>query len=71
MDDFIHKELIHFSNDDNIRSIPHLMDGLKPSQRKVFVYIEPSRRENQNHGNIVFSTLKQRYAKRNSKPLIN
>ena len=33
--DFIHKELIHFSNDDNNRSIPHMMDGLKPSQRKV------------------------------------
>src|SRR5690606_30318922 len=33
--DFIHKELIHFSNSDNIRSIPSVMDGLKPSQRKV------------------------------------
>ena len=33
--DFIHKELKHFSNDDNIRSLPHLLDGLKPSQRKV------------------------------------
>ena len=35
MHDFIYKELIHFSNDDNIRSIPHVLDGLKPSQRKV------------------------------------
>ncbi len=33
--DFIHKELIHFSNYDNIRSIPCMLDGLKPSQRKV------------------------------------
>ena len=33
--DFVHKELIHFSNYDNIRSIPRLVDGLKPSQRKV------------------------------------
>ena len=33
--DFIHKELIHFSNYDNIRSVPVMMDGLKPSQRKV------------------------------------
>jgi DNA topoisomerase-2 len=33
--DFINKELIHFSNYDNIRSIPLLADGLKPSQRKV------------------------------------
>ncbi len=33
--DFINKELIHFSNYDNIRSIPNIMDGLKPSQRKI------------------------------------
>ena len=33
--EFIHKELIHFSNYDNIRSIPNIMDGLKPAQRKV------------------------------------
>ena len=33
--EFVDKELIHFSNYDNIRSIPHLVDGLKPSQRKV------------------------------------
>jgi len=33
--DFINKELILFSKADNIRSIPHIMDGFKPSQRKV------------------------------------
>jgi DNA gyrase/topoisomerase IV subunit B len=33
--DFIHKDLKHFSNYDNIRSIPNVLDGLKPSQRKV------------------------------------
>ena len=33
--DFVHKELKHFSNDDNIRSLPHILDGLKPSQRKI------------------------------------
>ena len=33
--EFIHKELVHFSNYDNKRSIPKMMDGLKPSQRKV------------------------------------
>lgn len=33
--DFIHKELIHFSNNDIIRSIPNLLDGFKPAQRKV------------------------------------
>lgn len=34
-DDFVNKELILFSAADNERSIPHYMDGLKPSQRKV------------------------------------
>ena len=33
--EFIDKELIHFSNYDTYRSVPHLMDGLKPSQRKI------------------------------------
>lgn len=36
--DFIHKELIHFSNYDNIRSIPNVCDGLKPSQRKIMYF---------------------------------
>ncbi|KAJ1436418.1 DNA topoisomerase [Ochromonadaceae sp. CCMP2298] len=34
-DDFVNKELILFSAADNDRSICHMMDGLKPSQRKV------------------------------------
>lgn len=33
--DFVNKELIHFSNYDNDRSIPHIMDGLKISLRKI------------------------------------
>lgn len=33
--DYINKELIHFSYYDNQRSIPNVMDGLKPSQRKI------------------------------------
>ncbi|KAK9455436.1 DNA topoisomerase [Dipodascopsis uninucleata] len=33
--DFINKELILFSMADNIRSIPCVLDGLKPGQRKV------------------------------------
>ena len=33
--DFVNKDLIHFSNYDNIRSIPSMCDGLKPSQRKI------------------------------------
>ena len=34
-DDFFNKDMIHYSNADNIRSIPSLIDGLKPSQRKI------------------------------------
>jgi len=33
--DFVNKELIHFSNEDIKRSIPSMVDGLKPSQRKI------------------------------------
>ncbi|KAL7804633.1 type II DNA topoisomerase [Trichoderma aethiopicum] len=33
--DFVNKELILFSMADNIRSIPSMIDGLKPGQRKV------------------------------------
>ncbi|XP_042857446.1 DNA topoisomerase 2-alpha-like isoform X2 [Penaeus japonicus] len=33
--DFVNKELVLFSNLDNERSIPCLVDGLKPGQRKV------------------------------------
>jgi len=33
--DFVNKELVHFSNADCIRSIPSLIDGLKPGMRKV------------------------------------
>jgi DNA topoisomerase II len=34
-EDFVNKEILHYSNADNLRSIPSVMDGLKPSQRKV------------------------------------
>ncbi|CAI4051750.1 hypothetical protein SUVZ_14G2320 [Saccharomyces uvarum] len=33
--DFINKELILFSLADNVRSIPNVLDGFKPGQRKV------------------------------------
>ena len=33
--EFIELELKHFSNYDNIRSLPSVIDGFKPSQRKV------------------------------------
>jgi DNA topoisomerase-2 len=32
---FVHNELIRFSMDDNTRAIPSLLDGLKPTQRKI------------------------------------
>jgi len=35
IDDFVNKELIHFSNSDNCRSIGSCIDGLKTSQRKI------------------------------------
>ena len=41
--EFINKELVLFSNTDNERSIPSLVDGLKPGQRKVifcFSFVE-------------------------------
>ncbi len=33
--DFVNKELVLFSNLDNERSIPSVVDGFKPGQRKV------------------------------------
>lgn len=33
--DFVDNELIHYSNANNIRALPNVIDGLKPSQRKV------------------------------------
>jgi DNA topoisomerase II len=33
--DFIHRDMVNFSTEDIKRSIPHVADGLKPSQRKV------------------------------------
>ena len=33
--EFINRELIHFSVEDCVRSIPSMVDGLKPSQRKI------------------------------------
>ena len=33
--EFVHGELIEFSKDNVERAIPHIMDGFKPSQRKI------------------------------------
>mgnify|MGYP001353793017 CR=1 FL=1 len=35
INEFVQNDLIHFSASDNVRSIPSVIDGLKPSQRKV------------------------------------
>ena len=32
---FVNEELIHFSNANNLRSLPSILDGMKPSQRKI------------------------------------
>ena len=37
--DFVNKELVLFSNCDNERSIPSVVDGFKPGQRKVWTNI--------------------------------
>jgi DNA topoisomerase-2 len=37
--DFVNKDLKHFSNYDNLRSIPSIMDGFKPSHRKIMCYM--------------------------------
>lgn len=34
-ENFFNKDFKHFSNYDNIRSIPNVIDGLKPGQRKI------------------------------------
>ncbi|KAK7196432.1 mitochondrial DNA topoisomerase II [Novymonas esmeraldas] len=33
--EFVHKEMVHFALVGNARAIPHCVDGLKPSQRKI------------------------------------
>ena len=44
-EDFINKELIHFSNSDNKRSIASMVDGLKTHKEKSYiVYLRKIRR---------------------------
>lgn len=45
-EDFINLDLIQFSHYDNHRSIPSIVDGLKPSQRKIlYSWYKKNRRE--------------------------
>ena len=45
--EFVHKELIHFSKDDNDRSLPSVVDGFKTSQRKIYYVSEIKNLHNQ------------------------
>ena len=47
IEDFINKDLIHFSKYDCERSVPSMVDGLKPSQRKVIygTFLKNSQKE--------------------------
>ncbi len=54
--DFFNKDMIVFSNDDNIRSIPSLCDGLKPSQRMI-LYSCFKRKKNGNGGEVKVAQL--------------
>jgi len=55
LSEFIHKELILFSVEDNERSLPNLVDGLKPSQRKIiwFALNEPGFSNSRNEMKVV------------------
>ena len=52
--EFVNRELLHFSNADVRRSIPSLVDGLKPSQRKI-MYSCFKRKLNTGTGDWCFS----------------
>ena len=58
---FFQKEFIEFSMEDNIRSIPSVVDGLKPSQRKVLYTLFKKKYKNkvkvsQFAGDVTFET---------------
>ena len=55
--DFVHKELSLFSVADNQRSIPCIVDGLKPSQRKVlFSYVRGADSPRMSRGDAAAAT---------------
>ena len=53
-DDFVNEQLVEFSMYDNQRSIPNVMDGLKPSQRKILFACF---KKNLTHGEIKVAQL--------------
>jgi len=60
-DSFFQKEFIEFSMEDNIRSIPSVVDGFKPSQRKVLYTLFKKNYKNkvkvsQFAGDVTFAT---------------
>jgi len=49
---FMNNEFIDFSMDDNIRSIPSVVDGLKPSQRKILFTLNKLNKGEMNVGEL-------------------
>jgi len=49
---FMNNEFIDFSMDDNIRSIPSVVDGLKPSQRKILYTLKKLNKGEMNVGEV-------------------
>lgn len=49
---FMDNEFIEFSMDDNIRSIPSVVDGLKPSQRKILFTLNKLNKGEMNVGEV-------------------
>lgn len=55
---FINRELVQFSIYDNVRSIPNVIDGLKPSQRKIlFGCLKKNLFQKSGHGEIKVAQL--------------
>ncbi|CAH1979739.1 unnamed protein product [Acanthoscelides obtectus] len=58
--DFINQELILFSNMDNVRSIPSMVDGFKPGQRKVlYVCLKRNDKREMKVGQLVGSVMEK------------
>jgi len=49
---FMDNEFIEFSMDDNVRSIPSVVDGLKPSQRKILYTLKKLNKGEMNVGEV-------------------